>query len=105
MNLRVVEVEVGLVGVEAVPVVGVGDVIPGPVRGLEIFEDDPRVLVALVGLAPDVEVAHAASRLRTPCPLEPGCWSDVWLQTSSLMTRMPLRWASLTRLATSPRVP
>ncbi len=66
------EVEVGLVVVEAVPVVGAGHRVPGPVRGLEVLEDDARVLVALGGLAPDVVVAVAASRLRAPGALEPG---------------------------------
>ncbi len=40
---RVVEVQVGLVGVEAVPVVLLGNRIPRPVRRLEILEDDPSV--------------------------------------------------------------
>ena len=40
----VVEVEVGLVGVEAVPVVGLGDRVPGPVGRLEILEDDAGFL-------------------------------------------------------------
>ena len=60
-HLGVVEVEVGLVGVEAVPVVLPGDRVPGPVRGLEVLEDDARVAVALGGVAPHVEVAPAAA--------------------------------------------
>ncbi len=40
---RVVEVEVGLVGVEAVPEVLTGDRVPRPVRRLEVLEDDPGV--------------------------------------------------------------
>ena len=54
---RVVEVQVRLVRVEAVPVVRVGDRVPGPVRGLEVLEDDARVAVLVRRVAPDVEVA------------------------------------------------
>ena len=45
LDLGVVEVEVGLVGEEAVPEVGAGLLVPGPVGGLGVGEDDPRVLV------------------------------------------------------------
>ena len=68
----IVEVEIGLMGVEAMPVVRLGDRIPGPVRGLEVLEDDARVAVALGRVAPDVEVAPAAARRRAPRALEPG---------------------------------
>ena len=43
LDLGVVEVEVGLVRVEAVPEVGAGDGVPRPVRGLVVLEDDARV--------------------------------------------------------------
>ena len=69
---RVVEVEVGLVGVEAVPVVGLGHRIPGPVRRLEVLEDDARVAVALGRVAPDVEVARGAAGRGAAGALEPG---------------------------------
>ena len=49
---RIVEVEVGLVGVEAVPVVGLGHRIPAPVGGLEVLKDDASVPVFLGGVAP-----------------------------------------------------
>ena len=54
---RVVEVQVGLVGVEAVPEVGLRHRVPRPVRGLEVLEDDARLAVVLGGVAPHVEVA------------------------------------------------
>ncbi len=44
-DVRVVEVEVGLVVEEAVPVVGIGDWIPRPVRLVGIGEYDPRVSI------------------------------------------------------------
>ena len=57
VDLRVVEVQVRLVGEEPVPEVLLADRVPGPVRRLGVDEDDPGVLVLLVGVGPDVEVA------------------------------------------------
>ena len=47
---RVIEVEVGLMREEAVPVVGFGRLVPGPVGFFSVGKDDARVLVELVGL-------------------------------------------------------
>ncbi len=69
-DLRVVEVEVGLVGEEAVPVVLLADRVPGPVRRLGVDEDDARILVQVVGVGPDVEVAERAVRV-LPTGLKP----------------------------------
>jgi hypothetical protein len=68
----VLEVQVGLVREEAVPVVGLGDGIPCPVGGLEVAEDDAGLGVALRVVVPDVEVARGAAPLRAPRALEPG---------------------------------
>ncbi len=68
---EVVVVEVGLVRVEAVPVKGVGDRVPGPVGQLEVLEDDAGFLEAVARVAPDVEVAFGAARRRTAGALEP----------------------------------
>ena len=57
----VVEVQVGLVVEEAVPVILLGDRVPGPVRGLGVGEDDPDVLVLLGRVAPDVIVPISES--------------------------------------------
>ena len=57
LDLGVVVVEVRLVGEEAVPVVLAGLLVERPVRRLGVDEDDPRVLVALVGVRPHVPVA------------------------------------------------
>ncbi len=70
-HARLVEVEVGLVGVEAVPVVLPGRGIPCPVRGLEVAEDDPCVRIALGGVRPHVEVALPRAGLGVARPLEP----------------------------------
>ena len=56
---------------EAVPVVGLGGVVPAPVRRLGVGEDDPDALVLAVGLAPDVEVALRRAGRRAPRRLEP----------------------------------
>jgi hypothetical protein len=67
-----VEIEVRLVGIKAMPVVGLGDRIPGPVRSLEILEDDSCLLVLVGRLAPDVEITRAGSGLGPAGSLEPG---------------------------------
>ena len=58
----IVVVEVGLVAEEAMPVVGLPERIPGPVGLLGIDEDDARVAVALLGLAPHVVVGERRGR-------------------------------------------
>ena len=65
---RVVVVEVGLVREEAVPVVGLRDRIPRPVRHLGVAEDDPDAAIALVAVAPDVVVALGAVAARSAPP-------------------------------------
>ena len=54
---RVVVVEIRLMLEKAVPVVGVRDGIPRPVRAFGIDEDDPHLLIALVRIAPHIIVA------------------------------------------------
>ena len=67
------EVEIGLVVVEAMPVVLLGNRIPCPVRPLEVLEDDSRVLVFLRVVGPDVEVASGGPLGRAAGSLKPGC--------------------------------
>src|SRR5690606_19637616 len=67
----VIEIQVGLVGVEAMPEELAGDRVPGPVGLLRIEEDDPRALVDLIGIGPDIEVACGRTLGRVPRPLEP----------------------------------
>ena len=54
------------------PVVGLGDGVPGPVGVLEILEDDPGVAVFVGRVAPDVEIPPERAGLGLPGPLEPG---------------------------------
>ena len=70
MDGRVVVVEVRLVGEEPVPEVLLADRVPRPVRRLGVDEDDPGVLVLLVGVGPDVEVAVGPVGV-LPAGLEP----------------------------------
>ena len=70
-DLGVVEIEVRLVMEEAVPVVRLGGVVPAPVRGLGVGEDDADAVVLPVGLAPDVELALRGAGGRPPRRLEP----------------------------------
>src|SRR4051812_20796252 len=70
-NARIVEVEVGLVGEETMPVKGAGLRVPGPVGFLGVGEDDARALVFLVGVAPDIPIASARTRRAAARALEP----------------------------------
>ena len=105
VDLRVVEVEVGLVAVEAVPEVLLAHRVPGPVRRLGVDEDDPGLLVELVGVGPDVEVAVRARRGRCATAWNHGCWSLVWFMTKSMITRMPRLCASSRKSWKSSTVP
>jgi hypothetical protein len=69
---RALEVEVGLVGVEAVPVVGAGHRVPGPVGRLEVLEEDGGLRVALGVVAPHVELPCRAPLRSAARPGEPG---------------------------------
>ena len=68
---RVVEVQVGLMVEEPVPVIRLGRVVPAPVRRLGVGEDDPHALVLLIRVAPHVEVALRRARRRPARRLEP----------------------------------
>ena len=71
-HARIVVVEVRLVGIEAVPVIGPGLAVVGPVGVLEILEDDARLPVFFRGVAPDVVVAPGRARAGRAGTLEPG---------------------------------
>ena len=70
-HARVVEVQVGLVTEEAMPVVGLGHRVPRPVGRLGVGEDDACLLVRAWVVAPDVEVALGRTGRRPPCGLKP----------------------------------
>ena len=70
-HFRVVEIQVGLMGEEAMPVVLARDGVEGPVRFLGVDEDDARAGVLLVAVAPDVVVPLRRMFRRPPGPLKP----------------------------------
>ena len=62
MYRRVIEIQVGLMRVEAVPVISLRYRIPRPVRCFEILKDDPRFLVFFRCIAPNIDVALRRAR-------------------------------------------
>ena len=70
-DFRIVEVEIRLVVVKAVPEISAGDRIPAPVRRLEILEDDPRFLVLFRRIAPHVPIAPPRAGRGTAGTLKP----------------------------------
>src|SRR5271166_44144 len=58
-------------GVEAVPIIGAGDRVPGPVRAFRIDEYDTRAGVFAVVIRPDVEIAPGSARLCAARALKP----------------------------------
>ena len=54
---RVVVIQVRLVREKAMPVIGLGNLVPGPVGLLGVTENDAGVGELLVGVAPDVKIA------------------------------------------------
>ena len=68
----IIEIQVRLVREEAMPVVGLRFRIPCPVGFLGVGEDDARVAVFLVRVAPDVEIAFGRAGRGFARGLEPG---------------------------------
>ena len=62
-HLRIVEIQIGLVRIEPVPVIGAGFRVPGPVGLLGIEKDDARAGVFLIVVGPDVEIAVQTSQV------------------------------------------
>ena len=71
VNCRIVEIQIRLMRIEAMPVIRFGDGVPGPIGRFEILEDDARVLVLLRRIAPDVVLTPWRSRLRATRLLKP----------------------------------
>jgi hypothetical protein len=67
--VRIVEVEIRLVRIEAMPEIRLGQRIEGPVRFLRVGDDDPRIGVAAVVVGPDVvgpDIEPAPCRVISP---------------------------------------
>src|SRR5579875_1485676 len=54
---RTIEVQIRLMRKEPVPVIGLRDGVPTPVRRFKIFEDDSRAGVLVWAVAPYIEIA------------------------------------------------
>src|SRR3982751_3460980 len=72
MHGRIVEVQIGLVRVEAMPVISLRHRIPRPVRSFKILKDDPRVRIFFRRFTPDVKFALGRTGEGAPGFLEPG---------------------------------
>ena len=57
MHGRIVEIQIRLVRIKAVPVICFCYRVPRPVGCFKIFENDARILVFLRCIAPDIELA------------------------------------------------
>src|SRR5947208_10484697 len=71
-DTRIVEIEVGLAGVKAMPIIRLRDRIPAPVRHFGIEKDDARFLEFIASVAPHVIVALWGTARRIAGALEPG---------------------------------
>src|SRR5262249_22854752 len=54
--------------IKSVPVIGLRDGIPRPVGSLEVFKDDPRVLVFFRSITPHVEIGEVVAGIIDPGP-------------------------------------
>ncbi|MNM28348.1 hypothetical protein D3C81_388620 [compost metagenome] len=70
-DLRIIEIQVGLVGVETVPKVLTGHRIPGPVGFFGVEKNDPGAVVLLVVIGPHVKVPRRRTFLGLACALKP----------------------------------
>ncbi len=70
-HCRIVEIEIRLMSIEAMPIVGLGLRVPCPVRALAVDENDTRATILLIIVGPDIEISLARARWRQTGPLEP----------------------------------
>src|SRR5262245_11432924 len=71
-HMRISVIQVGLMGIEAMPVIRIGDRIPAPVGGFKVLEDNAGARVLLWGIAPDVKMAPGMVRPGVTRALKPG---------------------------------
>ena len=70
-NAGIVEVQIGLMRIEAMPIKCLGLIVPGPIRFFGVEKDNWGVLIALVRLRPDVEIARRRAGLCFAGAFEP----------------------------------
>ncbi len=69
--LRIIEIQIRLMRIKAVPVIGLRHRVPAPVRSLGVGKDDARFRKFLVGVAPHVIIAKGRSGFGAAGALEP----------------------------------
>ena len=72
LHMGVIIIEVRLMRIEAVPVVGSGQGVPGPVGGFKVLEDYSGIFVFFGSITPDIKVSPGRIGLGSSCFLEPG---------------------------------
>ncbi len=60
---RIVEIQIRLMRIEAMPVIGAGDLVPGPVGSQRVDKDDAGGGVFVIVRGPDIEITELAARL------------------------------------------
>src|SRR6516164_11506085 len=77
-HARIIEVQVRLMREEAMPVIGLRLLVPGPVRFFAVAENDARASVSLIGVVPDTYQLRALEPFELRLArLNQGCWSEV----------------------------
>src|SRR3981189_2556523 len=68
----IVEVQVWLMRVEAMPIESISLIVPGPVRLFRVEKNDRGVLVGAIRVRPNIEIARNRARLGRAGALKPG---------------------------------
>ncbi len=71
LHCRILEIQVRLMGVEPMPIVGIGDSIPRPIRNFEVLENDSSFWISFRRFGPHIEIALDRPGRRAPRPLKP----------------------------------
>ncbi len=61
-DFRIGPVQIGLMRIESMPIVGLRNLIPGPVRGFEVLKDDAGVTIFVRRVTPDIKVPPWTTR-------------------------------------------
>src|SRR5262249_1163685 len=68
----IVEIQIWLMAIEAMPEIGLAGRIPGPVGNFRVPEYDPRVAKQLIGVRPNIKITCCRASLCAPGTLKPG---------------------------------
>ena len=70
-DLRIIEVQIRLVGIKPVPEILARHRVPGPVGGFGVEKNNPRAVVLLVRIRPDIIIPRPGARFGVPGFLKP----------------------------------